>query len=59
LRKQKKVRDEIGLVEKKLSSIRNAYLMGAISKKSYTLAVERLRSKIDRLKRRIKGRHRD
>jgi len=47
IRKHRATRAEAELVEKKLSSIRSAYLAGAISKKNYDSTIKKLR---DRLK---------
>jgi hypothetical protein len=49
IKKHHASRAKVELVEKKLSSIRSAYLEGAISKKNYDITVKKLREKIKQL----------
>lgn len=50
IRRHRATRSEAELVEKKLSSIRSAYLEGAISKKNYDSAVKKLRDRLKALR---------
>tara|TARA_Y100000034_G_scaffold18613_1_gene20683 strand:+ start:3133 stop:4134 length:1002 start_codon:yes stop_codon:yes gene_type:complete len=54
IKKHHASRAKVELVEKKLSSIRSAYLEGAISKKNYELAVKKLRERLKQLRDSVK-----
>jgi hypothetical protein len=54
IKKHHASRAKVELVEKKLSSIRSAYLEGAISKKNYDITVKKLREKIKQLRDSVK-----
>ncbi len=56
IRRHRATRAEAEVVEKKLSSIRSAYLEGAISKKNYDSAVKRLRDRLKALRLGLKKR---
>ena len=54
IKKHHASRAKAELVEKKLSSIRSAYLSGAISKKNYDIVVKKLREKIKQIRDSVK-----
>ena len=54
IKKHHASRAKVEIIEKKLSSIRSAYLEGAISKKNYNLIVKKLRERIKQLKDSVK-----
>jgi hypothetical protein len=56
IRKHRANRAEAELVEKKLSSIRSAYLAGAISKKNYDSVIKKLRNRLKALRLGLKKR---
>jgi len=56
IRRHRATRAESELVEKKISSIRSAYLAGAISKKNYDSVVKKLRNRLNALRLGLKNR---
>lgn len=56
IRRHRATRAESELVEKKLSSIRSAYLAGAISKKNYDSVIKKLRNRLKALRLGLKKR---
>ncbi|MBT4135043.1 hypothetical protein HOE39_01735 [Candidatus Woesearchaeota archaeon] len=56
IRRHRATRAESELVEKKLSSIRSAYLAGAISKKNYESIIKKLRNRLKALRLGLKKR---
>ena len=56
IRRHRASRAESELVEKKLSSIRSAYLAGAISKKNYDSVIKKLRNRLEALRLGLKKR---
>jgi hypothetical protein len=56
IRRHRATRAESELIEKKLSSIRSAYLAGAISKKNYDSVIKKLRNRLKALRLGLKKR---